>query len=1010
MSAQLMDEEQSLVVGIGASAGGLEALQTFFSNCPTDMGVSYVVVQHLSPDFKSMMDQLLSRCTDMPVTVAEDGEPVLRDHVYLIPPRKSMIIAEGALVLSDAAPHVSLSLPIDTFFRSLAEDQQHRSVGIILSGTGSDGSRGIAGIKEVGGLVLVQDPAEAKFDGMPNAALTSNYVDHAFRVEEMPGYLSGYKRSLYTLVGDSAEADYEVKRATSILDEICTTVQKHVHINLRDYKRSTIARRIDKRASLHQLTSWPEYLEFLKNEPDEQSALGKEILIGVTRFFRDADVFTTLREQMIPAILEATAATDELRIWCAGCSTGEEAYSIAICFDQVMTAVGQHRPVKIFATDIDADSIHEASVGQFGHHISEEMPREILKEYFSEHQGGYEVRSKIRQMVVFAVHNVISDPPFSNMDLVFCRNLLIYLGSQSQNKVEHYLNFALKKNGYLTLGPSESLIGELAENYEVVDRRFKQFQKIKVERKLLDSSNLAYKADIDGSNRPAITGGDTKVSQARDLLTPVFKELSETFAPATLVCNSRQEVIYSIGNCEPFTRKMAPGPSTLKIDSILDQSLVVAVTTAMQKAKREQKAVTYAGVALPDDSVVDLSVRYTKDPTALEEYLFVSFFGSDEPRSDHAPVQFDEKQMLVSRVEDLEYELQQTRSNLAVTVEELETSNEELQSTNEELMAANEELQSTNEELQSVNEELFSVNSEYQHKVMLLEETTADFENLLKNPSVSLIALDGDLGIKHFSPSVTQYFKLRSSDLDRSIGDINHSLGHRFVEDCSRVLELDEEMTTEYRTAEDTMLLARFTPYKNVHDENDGIVVSFTDVGESQMIQREKDELIRARAVLDRQHEQLATTLNPLLRSGETADLRVLIVEDSEADAAILINCLGASKLFNLRYEHCVNLNAAREVYSAGNFDVVMMDFKLGSEDATVALEANIFPNVPIILFSGLGRKAFEKLQGRGIYDYIEKSDLSTLVLEKSLHLTLQSYHVDQFLRKNVHFDNTLSS
>ena len=996
------EDDQSLVVGIGASAGGLEALQEFFNYCPADMGVSFVVVQHLSPDFKSMMDQLLSRCTDMPVKVAEDGEMIRSNHVYLIPPRKSMIVAQGSLLLTDAAPHVSLSLPIDTFFRSLAEDQQHRSVGIILSGTGSDGSRGIAGIKEVGGLVLVQDPAEAKFDGMPNAALSSNYVDYKFKVEEMPEYLAGYKRSLYTLVGDEQVAS-DINKTTSVLDEICSTVQKHVHINLQDYKRSTIARRIDKRASLHQLSSWPEYLVLLKESSEEQSALGKEILIGVTSFFRDKDAFDNFQKKMIPEVLDNSNLSDEIRVWCAGCSTGEEAYSMAICFEEAMAATGKHRAVKIFATDIDANAVHEASLGHFGEHISDEMPGTILAKYFTEQDGGYEIKTKIRQMVVFAVHNVISDPPFSNMDLVLCRNLLIYLGNHSQQRVQQYLNFALKKDGFLTLGPSKSLIADLASCYTEVDRRYKQFKKIKVERKLLETGNLAYKSDMD---RRAAARAEIAAREPspRDLYGSVFKDLSEAFSPATLVFNSRQELVYSIGDCEPYTRKLAPGPSSLKVDSILEQSLLVAVTTAMQKAKREQRPITYAGVTLPDESVVDLSVRYTNDPVAVEEYLLVSFstaqYTSDTRVEEHAPVQFDEKQMLVSRIEDLEYELQQSRANLAVTVEELETSNEELQSTNEELMAANEELQSTNEELQSVNEELFSVNSEYQHKVLLLEETTADFENLLKNPSVSLIALDRDFTIKHFSPSVTEFFKLRHTDLDRSIEDISHDLGPAFAEDCKKVMSTEVELMSEYRAGGEKILLARFTPYRDIHDQINGVVVSFTDIGDSQIIKREKDALVSARAVLDRQHEQLASTLNPLMSSGETADLRVLLVEDDPADAEILSKFLEESDLFKLRLETCSNLATAEEIYRAGSFDVIFMDYQLQGENAKSAIEDGLLANSPIILLTGLDKNDLPELRTKNVYDYVRKDSVSTSILEKSLHLTLQSFQVARFLEQ----------
>ena len=1000
---QTVESDLHLVVGIGASAGGLDALQVFFSHCPPDLGAAFVVVQHLSPDFKSMMDHLLSRCTDMPVSVAEDGETVLSNHVYLIPARKSMIIAEGTLLLTDAAPHVALSLPIDTFFRSLAEDQQNRAVGIVLSGTGSDGSRGIAGIKEVGGLVLVQDPAEAKFDGMPKAALASGYVDHSFPVGEVPRYLESYKKNYSKLASDFEIRMENPQEAESILEEVCNTVQKHVHIDLKDYKRSTIGRRIDKRASLHQLDSWADYLEFLRNNSQEQSALGKEILIGVTSFFRDEEMFETLRKVMIPAVLKHSTSSKEIRIWCAGCSTGEEAYSIAITLVEVMADLDISRNFKIFATDIDASAVHEASLGQFSARIADEMTPTILGTYFTEKDGGYEIDKRIRQKVVFAVHNVISDPPFSNMDLVFCRNLLIYLDSEPQKKVQLYLNFALNKDGYLTLGPSESLVAELTDSYTAVDRRLKQYIKIKNERMLLDSRQLQPREAISSGNKSLSPVLQTHVeSRQQEALSMVFKDLSETYAPPTLVFNQDNEVMYSIGDCTPYTKKISPGPSSFKVDAVLDEGLLVAVTTAMQKAKREAKTITYLGVSLPNKSVVDLSVSYAELPgpsQVPQACLLVSFLNRESGgQPDQAAIQFDEKQMMDNRIEDLEYELQQSRASLAVTVEELQTSNEELQSTNEELMAANEEMQSTNEELQSVNEELYSVNSEYQHKVILLEESTTDFENLMKNPSVCLLALDKDLRVKHYSPSVTRYFKLINADLGRSIEDITHSLSESFAIDCRQVLDSNQELSREYRSQAGELLTARTTPYVNLERVIDGVVVCFADITHSTVLQEEREQLVQARALLDQRHARLENMLNPLSDHKKIPDLRFLIIEDDLDDGKLIEQHLMRSELFKPTIELCTTIEEGRRMDRDSYYDVVLLDYLLGDGDASEFLKSRSKSAPPIILLTALDKRKLADLREFGVFDFIAKKHLSTVVLEKSLHLTLQSYQVGQFL------------
>lgn len=1007
----LSPEPPRLVVGIGASAGGLEALQSFFNRCPSDLGVAYVVVQHLSPDFKSMMDQLLSRCTEMPVTVAEEGELVKRDRVYLIPPKKSMAISGGRLLLSNTGPHSALSLPIDTFFRSLAEDRQHNCVGVVLSGTGSDGSRGIAVIKEVGGLVVVQDPSEAKFDGMPNASLQSGYVDHAMLAEQIPIRIAGYLKTYSVLTsGGEVPAD-----AQNVLGKICELVQDHVNMNLGDYKTTTIGRRVDKRASLLNLESWQGYYEHLLEDETEREELGKEILIGVTRFFRDPLAFEYLCEKVIPEILTEAPAGENIRIWCTSCSSGEEAYSLAIAFVEVMEKLGVQRNVKIFGTDIDIRAINDASMGIYTSNIVNDLSTERLQKFFvARDDGKYQISPIIRRMAVFATQNLVSDPPFSNMNLVTCRNMMIYLHPSSQKKVQHYLQFSLKLNGVLFIGPSENLFSELEASFEVLDSKNKFFKKKKSIRLPMDRHMPTPDEKIQQSlqlNSSIVTGSDkvfsTNYKSQNDSLTPVFKKLVEEFAPATIIFNMHHEVMYSIGDCTPYTRKIQPGRSSLKVDSILEEVILVPVTTAMQKAKRDKVPITYTGVSMPGHSAlhqVDITVTYIDFGVSHHDCLALSFLDPDKAsgrKQDVIP--FDEKQMMENRINDLEFELQETKANLVAAVEELEASNEELQSTNEELMAANEELQSTNEELQSVNEELYSVNAEYQHKMHLLEQSTSDLENLLKNTQIPMLVLDRDLGIRRYSAELTEYFSIIDADLERSIKQISNSLEGDIVADCQHVINSATALQTEYTTSDKRLLVAYISPYVDIHNTLDGVVVSLIDITQTTILQKEKSEMQSMHSMLQENYQHLVDVLNPLSVHANPERLRVLVVDDSIDDQKLFEEQLKNIGLFEVDIECRESVENALYAVNEKEFDIVFLDYYLADKTAEELLEhlAKLPDYPPILLFTAkMNTKAKQDLVKYGVYDFIPKESMDAELLERSIRLALHNKHIDRFLKK----------
>lgn len=839
------------VVGIGASAGGLEALEVFFANMPQDSGMAFIVVQHLSPDFKSVMDELLARQTSIPIYRVTDGIEVEPNSIYLIPPKKEMIIANGKLLLSDKDPASGLALPIDIFFRSLAQDCGPRSIGVVLSGTGSDGSRGIRDIHEAGGLVIAQETSSAKFDGMPKSAMETGEVDVVLPPERIPSALLAYVR--HHSAADVEAALLPSNAATPEgFDAIFQLLRTNYDINFSFYKRTTVTRRVQRRLLMSQITDLEEYVERLRNDPQELNRLYKDLLIGVTKFFRDGDAFERLRHEVLPALIEKVPADGELRIWVAGCATGEEAYSIAILVQEIAEERKRPLNVKIFATDVHRTSLEFASVGVYSESSLSEVLPSRLERYFTRVKDGYRVSQELRQMIVFAPHNVIKDAPFTKIDLITCRNLLIYLESLAQKKAISLFHFALNTGGVMMMGPSESP-GDLAEEFDAIDDRWKIYRKRR-DKRLPPDMRLPLSAGYtkpQGVARYSLTAPGVVAPDAA--LLRAYDDLLKDYAPASLLVNEHRELIQSFGGGAEFLKLRDGRPSNDFLDLVVPD-LRIPVTTAIQQAAKKRAAVRFSGIRFDSDNrrqFVDLAVKPIQDRQTGNEYYLITFqpVVSAPNRDIEADSSVGIAEASRDQITALEGELRYTQENLQATVEEMETSNEELQATNEELVASNEELQSTNEELHSVNEELYTVNAEYQKKIAELTEMTADLDSLLHSTELGVIFLDRELCIRKFTPRIADAFHLMPSDVGRRIASFAHNIRHPgLLSDLRSVLETGEAIEKEVHTDDSQIMLMRILPYRPKLSLQ-GVVLTLIDI--SRLKQAEAESRRMSKVFID---------------------------------------------------------------------------------------------------------------------------------------------------------------
>jgi two-component system CheB/CheR fusion protein len=817
-----------LVVGIGASAGGLEALESFVEQLPIDSGMAFVVVQHLSPDFKSLMDEILARRTPLPVRLVEDGMQVEPNHVYLIPPKKEMIIAQGRLLLSDRSHHQDLSLPIDVFFRSLAQDCGPRSVAIVLSGGGSDGSRGICDVHDAGGLVLVQDIDSAQFDGMPKAALDAGVADCVLSPREMPALLLEHAQH------PPAPASGQSGLLPQGMAAVYRMLEKEFGIDFTDYKPSTITRRIERRLQLARAQHIDEYVLRLQQEHEELDTLYRDLLIGVTHFFRNEEAFRLLEQQVLPELWRDLPPGAAFRVWVAGCATGEEVYSLAILLHELGERLGE-RPVKIFATDVHHGSLELATRALYDEQAVANVSKARLERFFLRRGQSYQVSPEIRQAVVFAAHNVTKDAPFTRVDLVSCRNLLIYLQPPAQQRVLSLFHFALKRGGVMFLGPSESPGAQL-HDFETLDKHWRIFRKysdtrVQVEVRPQIGAKHAGRSHA-GLGRAPGSAARHSVSQ----LLSTYDNLLEEFIPPSLLVNDNAELVHAFGGASRFL-KLQDGRQGLDVLELVEGDLKLLLSGGLKRSLKLRQPLVFRGVRLGESSasqVFKVTLRPLKQRGASVPHVLISFEPHEpEVKADGASVpevELDMTQMSREQMRALEAELKYTKENLQAATEELETSNEELQAANEELLASNEELQSTNEELQSVNEELYSVNAEYQRKIADLTELANDMENLLASTDIGTVFLDGQLRIRNFTSRVADSFKFMPQDIGRPIANFSHSMDYpELAQDLQRVLSSGAVIEKELRDQRGHALFARILPYR-ARGAVDGVVLTLIDV------------------------------------------------------------------------------------------------------------------------------------------------------------------------------------
>ena len=847
------------VVGIGASAGGLDALERFFHATPADSGAAFVVIQHLSPDHKSMMVNLLSRHTKMPVVTVEDAMSIEPNRVHLIPPGSLMTIAVGQLRLSPKNPR-GLSLPIDLFFNSLASEYGNHAVGVILSGTGSDGTRGAVAINAAGGLLLAQDPETCKFDGMPRSAIVTGLVDEVLAPEALaPRILEHMQHVSKYPPLKSEQPDLPVERG-SPMEEILHLLHQQGGINFRDYKPATVVRRIERRMQVRHVPDLENYLKLLEGDRSETLTLRREILIPVTNFFRDTESFEVLGKSIIDLVRERDDG-QPLRVWVAGTSTGEEAYSIAILFAEAFEVNKRWPSLKIFATDVEQQNIEAAGAGVFSEAIVAEVSPERLERWFFKRGNHFVVKSEIRQNIVFARHNLLEDPPFTRMDLVTCRNVLIYFQSVAQERVLRRLQYALASGGTLFLGSSESL-SNLQQDFSPVSSKHKIFRILRHVSLPLETggSTLSRLAGVTrrrpaGFLRPGPTADSLAIDAGQNLLL-------RNYSPPSLLVSPKHELIHLFGDAQRYLR-FPQGSISLELTRLLPDRLAPIAVALLHKAAKDHDAIRSDQIPLElapgDKERIRMVARPVGGPEMGEPTLLLSFESEPAPMpSGLAPAEMATINVgaeTAERMAVLERELAATRDSLQATIEELETANEELQATNEELMASNEELQSSNEELQSVNEELYTVNAENQEKIEILNRLNADLDSMAKAATIATLFVDEQMRLTRFTAEATQLFKIRESDIGRSLEDFSHNLEHvDFIGELRRTLKSGIQFEQELSARNGKCYLTRILPYTLPSGQTRSAVVSFIDVtalSDINRLQSILDSLPEHVAVLD---------------------------------------------------------------------------------------------------------------------------------------------------------------
>lgn len=830
---------QVRVVGIGASAGGLQALEEFFTHVPTDSGMAFVVIQHLDPTQKGMLAELLQRITKMPVFIVTDGLKIKPNAVYVIPSNTSMSVLKNVLYLFEPIESRGLRLPIDFFFHSLAEDQQEKSIGIVLSGMGSDGSEGIKAIKEKGGMVLVQEPASAKFDSMPRSAINAVIVDIVAPARELAEKLLNVSKfTPKTIILPDLEKD------TSSIDKIILLIRIQTGNDFSQYKKNTLYRRIERRMAIHQIDKIAIYVRYLRENPAEVDILFKELLIGVTKFFRDSGVWKQLKDTVLHSLMKKIGSPYILRAWITGCSTGEEAYSLAMVFKETLGKMktNHHFSLQIFATDLNEEAIVKARKGVFYENIVADVSEERLKRFFIKTNDSYRVNAEIRKMVVFAPQNVIKDPPFTKLDILLCRNLLIYLDAGIQKKLLEMFHYSLKPGGILVLGSAETNAAR-SDLFSTIDSKFRIYQSTGElsKEKLMDfPSSFAI-------NKPATAEDNLKVKVPDNIQTLTDQLLLQQYSPASLLCTHKGDIIYITGSTGKYLEPAA-GKANMNIFTMAREGLRNELPMAFRTALQNYEKVVLPNLRIgtnPANHLVDVTLQQIEKPSALKGKIIVVFKDARilEPES-----LLKKRRKTVSKTlkAELEFELQRvtedlqsTRDEMMISQEELQSANEELQSTNEELQSSNEELTTSKEEMQSMNEELHIVNIELQSKIDDSARVNNDMNNLINSIEIATMFLDRDLKIRQFTPRATKIFKLIQSDIGRPFSDqVTDLIYPELYDDAKEVLRTLVFVEKATNTLDGRWFNIRIMPYRTFEDKIDGLVITFVDITKSKQLEQ----------------------------------------------------------------------------------------------------------------------------------------------------------------------------
>lgn len=846
------------IIAIGASAGGMEEIHSFFDHTPLDQ-VSYVIIQHLSPDFKSRMSELLEKHSKLKICDAEEGMTVKENQVYMISNKDYMTIENGKLIMTRKEGRKGPHMTINTFFNSLAADKGNKAIGIILSGTGTDGGIGIEAINKAGGLILVQDPTTAKYDGMPSHAISTGFFDAILRTESMPKYIEEYvQKQLEKPAPDTKHKEIS-------LQDVLDLIKEQLPNDFSDYKHPTIQRRIKRRMAYGNFNSLNQYITFLKSNSEEMESLAKDFMISVTKFFRDKEAFDLLEKDIIPQIINGHSPDSFLKIWVAGCATGEEAYSLAILVKEYLLKTNNPLEVKIFATDIDKAALEHTSKGFYPKSITKDISEERLDRFFTPEGDGFKIKKDLRNMLIIAEHDLVKNPPYCNIDLITCRNLLIYMSPILQKKVLSMFHFGLKKEGYLFLGSSEN--ASLREpGFLEVNKKWKIYSKIETSRTML-FNNFSFPVPSEiKSATPSYTVPISSPQKRAILVESVNEAVMDACGFAGVCIDKNMNIVQSFGDLSKYLiQKMLE----LNLYELLPEQLSIAARTAISQAKNPDKKVVINNIQIENKNssyLVNLQVNPIKDSKNKEKLLLVLFNegkGKQVVEKDQGFYKPD--QHTKAYLATLEEELKETKEALQSAIDTLESNNENMESFNEELLSANEEMQSGNEELESVNEELQTINHEHQSAIKELTVLNDDLNNYFRSNVNGQLYVDNDLLLKKYSPGAVKHINLRESDIGRPLTNITTNIKFEtLAEDIKMVVANGDTITKEVQSSSGKWYQVMAMPYiRETHSKQDdaitaiqeGVMISFNDVTALKRTQEELDEsnktLMRINADLD---------------------------------------------------------------------------------------------------------------------------------------------------------------